>query len=178
MIRITGGKFRGRKLNTPTTSLTKPTMDRVREGVFSALQGDIYGTDVLDLFAGSGSYGFEAISRGAKSCCFVDNSFDAIKSLKENITTLSLMEICSTNQMDYVSFLSSSNKKFNIIFVDPPYKAYSYNEILNNILNNKVLSDEGIIVMESEDDLSFDESLFKKVKKYKYGLAKIYILRK
>lgn len=178
MIRITGGKYLGRKLTTPETTLTKPTMDRVREGVFSALQFDIYGKDVLDLFAGSGSYGFESLSRGAKSAHFVDDSLEAVKCLKENIKMLSLHDIAVVNQSDYISYLKSTNHKFDIIFVDPPYKAYSYNEIVELILSNNVLNEKGILVLESENDLDIDETNFSKVKKYKYGLAKVYILRK
>ena len=178
MIRITGGKYLGRKLLTPETDKTKPTMDRVREGVFNALQADIYDATVLDLFSGSGSYGFESLSRGAKSVSFVDCSLEAIKALKENISLLKEEKNTSTHQMDYVSYLNSNNKQFDIIFVDPPYKAYSYNEIVDLLLKSNSLSDNGIIVLESEDDLLLDESPFRKVKKYKYGLAKVYILRK
>ncbi len=178
MIRITGGKYLGKKINTPSTSLTKPTMDRVREGVFNALQGDIYDAAILDLFAGSGSYGFESLSRGARKTIFVDNNLDAVKCLNSNISLLKVFDNASIHQMDSMQYLRNTNEKFDIVFVDPPYKAYSYKLITEVIIDNDILSEKGIIVLESEDNLEIDERLFKKVKQYKYGLAKIYILRK
>ena len=178
MIRITGGKYLSRKLLTPETDATKPTMDRVRAGVFSALQGDIQGSNVLDLFAGSGSYGFESLSRGAKEATFVENGPFALKALQSNVKTLGVESEIKISPTDYLSFIHKCAEQFDIIFVDPPYKMFDYQEIVNNLLNNDLLTTDGIIVLESEDDLSIDESPFSKVKKYKYGLAKIYILRK
>lgn len=90
MLRITGGSFRSRLLKTPFSEATKPTMDKVRLGVFSSLNDRVINADVLDLFAGSGSYGFEALSRGAKSATFVDNGFEAIKCIKENAQVLDI----------------------------------------------------------------------------------------
>ena len=177
MIRITGGEDRSRLLETPNTTLTKPTMDRVREGVFSALGDDVRGAKVLDLFAGSGSYGFEALSRGAESATFVDSSYDAIKVLRRNAEVLKRSNI-SIKISDVLSFLSGNPGNFDIVFADPPYKLEVYEEVVKLLTERNILSENGIIVLESERDLNIDETLFKKVKKYKYGLAKIYIIRK
>ena len=177
MIRITGGEDRSRLLETPNTTLTKPTMDRVREGVFSALADDVGGAKVLDLFAGSGSYGFEALSRGAESATFVDSSYDAIKVLRRNAEVLKRSNI-SIKISDVLSFLSGNPGNFDIVFADPPYKLEVYEEVVKLLTERNILSENGIIVLESERDLNIDEALFKKVKKYKYGLAKIYIIRK
>ena len=177
MIRITGGEDRSRLLETPNTTLTKPTMDRVREGVFSALADDIRGAKVLDLFAGSGSYGFEALSRGAESATFVDSSYDAIKVLRRNAEVLKRSNI-SIKISDVLSFLTGNPGNFDIVFADPPYKLEVYEEVVKLLTERNILSENGIIVLESERDLNIDEALFKKVKKYKYGLAKIYIIRK
>ena len=177
MIRITGGEDRSRLLETPNTTLTKPTMDRVREGVFSALGDDVRGAKVLDLFAGSGSYGFEALSRGAESAIFVDSSYDAIKVLRRNAEVLKRSNI-SIKISDVLSFLSGNPGNFDIVFADPPYKLEVYEEVVKLLTERNILSENGIIVLESERDLNIDEALFKKVKKYKYGLAKIYIIRK
>ena len=177
MIRITGGEDRSRLLETPNTTLTKPTMDRVREGVFSALGDDVRGAKVLDLFAGSGSYGFEALSRGAESAIFVDSSYDAIKVLRRNAEVLKRSNI-SIKISDVLSFLSGNPGNFDIVFVDPPYKLEVYEKVVKLLTERNILSENGIIVLESERDLNIDEALFKKVKKYKYGLAKIYIIRK
>ena len=177
MIRITGGEFRSRLLETPNTNLTKPTMDRVRAGVFSAIGDSIKGSRVLDLFAGSGSYGYESLSRGASFATFVDSSRDAIKAINKNAENLHVKNF-NTFLGDFSSFLSGNPGNFDIIFVDPPYKLDVYENIVNTLLSNNILTSGGIIVLESERDLNIEESKFKSVRHYKYGLAKIYILRK
>ena len=177
MIRITGGENRSRLLETPNTTLTKPTMDRVREAVFSALGDAVKNANILDLFAGSGSYGFEALSRGAKAATFVDSSYDAVKVIRRNAQVLKRENICIKID-DVLSFLSGNPGNFDIIFVDPPYKLEIYEEVVKVLNERHIVSDNGIIVLESERELNIDESLFKSVKFYKYGLAKIYILRK
>ena len=176
MIRITSGEFRSRLLKTPDTSLTKPTMDKVRLGVFSAIGDRVIKAHVLDLFAGSGSYGFEALSRGASSACFVDNSHIANQCIKENANALKVNVSLYLN--DVISFLKETNDKYDLIFVDPPYKLDCYKEVVNLILERELLTNNGIIVLETENLLNIDESKFAKVKMYKYGLAKAYILRK
>ena len=144
MIRITGGIYRSRKLETPNTGLTKPTMDKVRAAVFNALGYEIENKKVLDLFSGSGSYSFEALSRNAS----------------------------------YVSYLEKSDKQFDIVFMDPPYKLDVYQNVLDLLDKNNLLQKDAIIVLESEKELPINENNYKKVKQYNYGLAKIYILRK
>ncbi len=177
MIRITGGQNRSRLLDTPNTELTKPTMDKVRSAVFSALGDKVVGASVLDLFAGSGSYGFESLSRGAKSAIFVDKSIDAIKCIKDNALKLKEdnFEIIRSDVLD---FLKQFNEKVDIVFVDPPYKLEVYEDIVKTLISNNSLNDGGIIVLESERELNIDKTMFKEVRFYKYGLAKVYILRK
>ncbi len=177
MIRITGGENRSRLLETPNTTLTKPTMDKVRAAVFNALGDAVRNARVLDLFAGSGSYGFEALSRGAKEATFVDSSFEAIKAVKKNATNLNRENVEILNN-DVLAFLHQNSKDFDIVFADPPYKLEVYEELVKTLLERKIISDGGIIVLESEKELNIDESQFKSVRFYKYGLAKIYILRK
>lgn len=177
MIRITGGEYRSRLLETPNTGLTKPTMDKVRAAVFSALGDLVNGASVLDLFAGSGSYGFEALSRGASRATFVDSSLEAIKVIKKNAENLKAQEVNIVNS-DALRFLEQNSQDFSIIFVDPPYKLQVYEDIVNIVISKKILKANGALVLESEKELNIDESLFKTVRFYKYGLAKIYILRK
>ena len=177
MIRITGGKNRSRLLETPNTILTKPTMDKVRLGVFSALGDSISNADVLDLFAGSGSYGFESLSRGAKSVTFVDKGLEAIESIKKNGEKLNEKNI-EIIKDDVLNYLQKTTGNFHIIFIDPPYKLDIYEEILKTLLSRKILTDNGIIVLESEHEIEIDKSCFADMRFYKYGLAKIYILRK
>lgn len=177
MIRITGGEHRSRLLVTPDTNLTKPTMDKVRAAVFSALGDSVKNARVLDLFAGSGSYGFEAISRGAVSATFVDMSNQAIDSIKKNAESLKVKNV-DIVKSDVLAFLEQNSQEFSIIFVDPPYKLDVYGAVVEKAFNNHILSENGIMVLESERELSIDESKFKSVRFYKYGLAKVYILRK
>ncbi len=177
MIRITGGENRSRLLETPNTTLTKPTMDKVRAAVFNALGDSVKFARVLDLFAGSGSYGFEALSRGAKEATFVDASYESIKVIKKNAANLNRENVEILNA-DVLSFLSQNIGDFDIIFADPPYKLDVYEAVVKTLIERKIVNDGGIIVLESEKELNIDESLFKSVRFYKYGLAKIYILRK
>ena len=177
MIRITGGEHRSRLLVTPDTNLTKPTMDKVRAAIFSAIGDSVRNATVLDLFAGSGSYGFEAISRGAQSATFVDMSNHAIDSIKKNAESLKVKNV-DIVKSDVLGFLEQNSKEFSIIFVDPPYKLDVYETVVEKALNNHILSENGIMVLESERELNIDESKFKSVRFYKYGLAKVYILRK
>ena len=177
MIRITGGENRSRLLETPNTTLTKPTMDKVRAAVFNALGDAVKNAKVLDLFAGSGSYGFEALSRGAKEVTFVDFSYEAIKVIKKNASNLNRENVEILNY-DVLGYLNQNSKEFDIIFADPPYKLDVYEALVKTLIERKIISDNGIIVLESEKELNIDESLFKSVRFYKYGLAKIYILGK
>ena len=177
MIRITGGTYRSRLLDTPSGTLTKPTMDKVRSAVFSALSNRIIGAKVLDLFAGSGSYGFESLSRGASHVTFVDKSYEAYSTIKNNAKKLNCTNF-TAEFGDSMLYLSANNHVFDIVFVDPPYKLEAYEDVVKTLLERKLLSDSGIIVLESERELNIDNSQFKDVRFYKYGLAKIYILRK
>lgn len=177
MIRITGGTNRSRLLATPNSTLTKPTMDKVRAAVFSAIGDATKNANVLDLFAGSGSYGFEALSRGANSATFIDKSHEAYKAIKENSKNLGYENV-EIILSDSLAFLSENQRKFSIIFVDPPYKLDVYEKVVETLIKGNVVEDNGIIVLESERELNLDSSLFKSVRFYKYGLAKIYIIRK
>ena len=177
MIRITGGENRSRLLETPNTTLTKPTMDKVRAAVFSALGDSVKNAIILDLFAGSGSYGFESLSRGAKHATFIDSSYDAIKAIQKNAHNLNRENVVIKNS-DVLAFLSGNPGNFDIIFVDPPYKLDVYEKLVSLVIEKDILSDNGIIVLESERELNIDQEKFKSVRFYKYGLAKIYIIRK
>ena len=176
MIRITGGKHRSRKLITPESNLTKPTMDKVRAAVFNALGDDIVNKSVLDLFSGSGSYGFEALSRGAKDVTFVDKQLLAIKAIKDNATALKEDNIKLFSQ-DVLTFLSNETNKYDVVFVDPPYKLDVYDKVLDLLETKQLLNENAIIVLESESLLNIKKEKYKKIKLYSYGLAKIYILR-
>lgn len=178
MIRITGGVFRSRLLKTPDSDKTKPTMDKARQGVFSSIGDSIVGSNVLDLFSGSGSYGFEALSRGCKKVVFVDRGKDQVKIIKGNARALGVENFIDINCCDALSFINKLNdEKFDFIFVDPPYKLDVYNTIIDIIFEKQLLNEHGVLILETENILNIDENLYK-IKLLKYGLAKIYILRR
>ena len=155
-MRIISGQFRGRKLKTLEGMNTRPTADRVKESLFNILSNKIYDSKVLDLFAGSGSLGLEALSRGATFCVFVDSSKEAINIVKENIKLCRQEENSKIINKDYIEALKILNDKFDIIFVDPPYS----NGIEVNVLKNikSIMSENGIAVIETDQtDIPPDE---------------------
>ena len=175
MIRITGGKHRSRKLVTPETTLTKPTMDKVRAGAFNALGNHLDGKRVLDLFCGSGSYGFESLSRGASFVDFVDQgkySKDTVKANAEALRESNYMFHLS----EVISFLNETDSKFDLIFMDPPYKLDIIDEACKVIEERKLLNKNGVIIVESEHEITFNEK-YAEIRHYTYGLAHVYLLR-
>lgn len=177
MIRITGGKNRSRLLTTPSTDKTKPTMDKVRAAVFNALQSKIVNSDVLDLFAGSGSYGFESESRGANFITFVDKTIESKNAIKENASSLGV-ENYEYIHSDAIAFLKDTNKQYDIIFADPPYALKVYDDIVRIVLERNLIKESGVLILETEHELNIEKSQFIDIRFYKYGLAKIYLLRK
>ena len=120
-MRVITGSARGMALKAPKGMDTRPTMDQVKEGIFSAIQFEVEGRRVLDLFAGSGQMGIEALSRGAKSAVFVDMREDACKVVRENLAKTRLEQNARVVRADYLSYLASARETFDLIFLDPPY---------------------------------------------------------
>lgn len=148
-MRIIAGRARGRKLIPPATMETRPTLDRVKESMFSIIQNYIQDAVVVDVFAGTGSLGLEATSRGAKEVYLVDRSVDAFSLLKKNIENLKFEDCCyALNKDSYeaLKYLANKGKVFNIIFIDPPYCREMIPEAIKIIYDNKLLSSDGIIV--------------------------------
>ena len=176
MIRIVSGKYRHLILKQPNVTSTRPTMDKVREALMSSLGFFIQNRTVLDLFAGSGALGLEALSRGAKKCVFVDNNFEAIKTIKENIRSLKIEEETEVIKNEYMSYLQNSNEIFSLVFLDPPYKEKdSYENVISYLLKEQRLSKDGIIVLESDFPFE-DDARFTKTKHYRYGIVHVTIL--
>ena len=172
-MRIISGKYKGKKLAGFNIDGTRPTMDRVKESLFGIIQNDIQECMFLDLFAGSGSVGIEALSNGAKECYFIDNSKEALKILNKNLDGITSGHIVSS---DYKSFLKTTNQKFDIIFLDPPYKANLINKCINIIVERDLLNDNGLIICEYETEHIDD--VFELIKEKKYGSKSIKIFRK
>ena len=156
-MRIISGKYAKRKIIAPKGSETRPTTDRFKETLFNIIENslkiDLKKKNVLDLFAGSGSLGLEAISRGAKNCTFIDKSIKAVKAIEENISFLKLNPCCDCYKLDVNKirkFTNDPNKKIDIIFSDPPYSKTGINEIaINNLIKKNWMKDSVYIFLET-----------------------------
>lgn len=175
-MRIVAGKYRHRIIDYPHSITTRPTMDKVREAFMSALGYDINNRVVLDLFSGSGALGIESLSRGASECYFVDNSKEAIDVIKKNLKSLNVTEKNHVILSSYKDFLEKNkNLKFSLVFLDPPYKEkHIYQEVIEFMLKNNMLSDDCIVVKEADIELNEDNN-FKKYRHYKYGSVHVNI---
>lgn len=154
-MRIITGSARGIQLQTLEGELiTRPTTDRVKEALFSMLQFDIEGRRVLDLFAGSGQLGLEALSRGAAKAVFIDSSREAVDIILKNAAKTRLKDRCSVCATDFKSYLASfsGREKFDIIFLDPPYKSEYMREALELIEKNGILAVNGVAVCETDTE--------------------------
>lgn len=158
MMRIITGKAKGIHLKTLEGEATRPTTERVKESVFSMLQFDIEGRSVLDLFAGSGQMGLEAVSRGAQDAVLVDRSKDAIRIIGENVEKTKLGVSCRVVQSDAVDYLRRNRgRKFDIVFLDPPYAADLYASALSALWECEAIKPTSMIVCESDDENPWGE---------------------
>jgi 16S rRNA (guanine966-N2)-methyltransferase len=154
-VRINAGVWRSRLLKFPDVEGLRPTPERVRQTVFNWLGQDLTGKSCLDLFAGTGAFGFEALSRNAKNVLMVENSTIAYKSLLQNQTLLNA-ENCQIMHQDSLQFLARNTQKFDVIFCDPPYNKAWFDKLLP-ILNQHV-SEEGVVYAEAEFEIKPTEN--------------------
>lgn len=182
MMRIITGKAKGIRLKTLEGDATRPTSERVKEAVFSMLQGDIENREILDLFSGSGQLALEAISRGAAHAVLVDRSLQAIKIITDNAEKTRLIDSCTIIKDEYLSFIRRSKaKKFDIVFLDPPYASGYYRPALKAMIDNEILKPTSLIVCESGEDGIFEddcdlEGKFNVIKQSRYSKTVITIL--
>ena len=183
MMRIITGRARGIQLVTLEGDMTRPTSERAKMAIFSSLQFELEGRRVLDLFAGSGQMGLEAVSRGADHAVLVDQSKDAVKIIQKNAEKTRLAEDCTVICSDFAEFLRQRRGKepFDIIFIDPPYAMRACKAAVETILENRLLKSHGILVLESAepDPLGTGTPLsekFEVVKSARYGAAYVNIL--
>ncbi len=182
-MRIISGYLKGKKIRLPKDSFTRPLKDLTKESIFNILQHsnlisfDIKKSIVLDLFCGVGSFGLECISRGAKNVVFIENYPEAIKILKKNILELDCQnktKIINNNIFERKNLDKLCNKKFEIIFLDPPYKEKRLSNLLNNILDLKLLKDNGIIIIHRhKKEKEIFPIKFNILKIKTYGISKI-----
>ena len=177
-MRVITGIARGKRLVTLDGKDVRPTSEKVKEALFSALQFDIEGRRILDLFAGSGQLGIEALSRGAKSATFVDSSNNSIKIIKKNLETTGFTDISKVVMCDYSSFSAMCRDCFDIAFLDPPYNEGLLLPALKSIL--PLMSDYGLIVCEYPPEVEIPESIggFAVYRTYRYGKINVTIYRK
>ena len=177
-MRVIAGKYRGKKLKEFEISSTKPTLDRVKESLFSSIQFDIIGARVLDLFSGTGALGIECLSRGSKSVDFVDTNHEAINIIKQNLQGIDgEHSVTNCDYMQYLTKVKSLRKKYDIVLLDPPFATDYGVKAIEYILANNLLSDDGIIMYEKDYNTAFElnvEGYTYKQKKYgTVGLVKI-----
>ena len=177
-MRINSGKFRGANLFLTNLETTRETSDMVRQAIFNLLTYKDF-NDVLDLFAGSGSMGFEALSRGAQCVYFNDLNKKACEIVKKNAIKLKSLDNVRISNMDYKDYLKSINHKFDFIILDPPYKMDNINEILKDILDNDLINEDGLISFEmnKETKVTPIEGLTI-LKERVYGIKKVVIYKK
>ncbi|MDP3791285.1 MAG: 16S rRNA (guanine(966)-N(2))-methyltransferase RsmD [Candidatus Omnitrophota bacterium] len=182
-MRIIGGEYRSRSIMMPKGVEIRPTQDKVREAIFNIL-GDINGKNVLELFAGSGAFGIEAISRGAGSVTFVDNNFRCAQTIGANLESLGVdhcrYDIMKANALSVLPRLARGEDRFDIIFLDPPYHKGMAKNCLINIDSYDILSPVGLVIIEhfKKDalDVKLERLLF--LDERRYGDTVVTILRK
>ena len=179
-MRVITGTARGMTLKAPKGMQTRPTMDQVKEALFSAIQFEVEGARVLDLFAGSGQLGIEALSRGAKEAVFVDARREAIAVVRGNLEKTRLLSQARLVCADYLAFLSGCRETFDLIFLDPPYAEIFLENALNRISEIDILQERGIIICERpiEKQLSAQIPGLYQAKNYRYGKTAITLYRR
>ena len=168
-MRIIAGKHKGRKLNAFDGVDIRPTSDRAREALFNTLQNDIFGAAFYDGFAGSGAVGIEALSRGAV-VTMTDVSPKSIKLIKDNLALIG--EKADVLQEDCIGFLKRTDKKFDVIFLDPPYALDVLENALRVIGERKILTENGLVIVEKDEWVAVEVDGLKFLKEKKYGKAK------
>ena len=175
-MRVITGMAKGMKLTAAPGQEIRPTADRVKESIFSAVQFDVEGRRVLDLFAGSGQMGVEALSRGAAGCVFVDNSDAAVNTIYKNLEHTGLSNAAKVVKADYKAFLQRADKRsFDLVFVDPPYSGGYAEKVIKAVQAFDILAPYAIIVLETARDerLKDDYGGIQKGREYVYGSTKI-----
>ena len=181
-MRIISGKYRSKKILQPRDKATRPLKDLTKESIFNIIAHSnkfnvvLEDSNILDLFSGVGSFGLECLSRGSAKSTFVENYKEVLIILKKNISSLNYEKEAIVIEKDILKTLDYKNfkEKFDIIFMDPPYKEKSLNLMLLQILNSKILDNEGIIIIhrqKNEED-SFPKE-FRIIEEKTYGISKV-----
>ena len=161
-MRVIAGKAKRLQLKTPKGMDTRPTTDRIKETLFNMIQDELYDICFLDLFSGSGGIGIEALSRGARMACFVEQNKSAVEVIKENLNTTQLVNQALVLNCSALASLSrlQGRDKFHVVFMDPPYGRGLEKEILQDALFFNILEEKALIIVESDLDTRFTEEEF------------------
>ena len=184
-MRIISGKFKGKKLFLPSDRSTRPLKDMVKESIFNLLEHsnkldlNLLNSSVLDLFSGCGTFGIECISRGSKNVYFFENYIKAIKVLKKNLLKIDQIKNYKIYENDCFTFFNSNKKigkEFDLIFIDPPYKELRINQLIEKIIEKRILSKRGLFVIHrhKKDKLPITEKI-NILDVRTYGISKVYI---
>tara|TARA_B100001057_G_scaffold282953_1_gene283342 strand:+ start:1284 stop:1844 length:561 start_codon:yes stop_codon:yes gene_type:complete len=184
-MRIISGKFKGKKLLLPSDRNTRPLKDIVKESIFNLLEHSnkfklsLSNSSILDLFSGCGSFGIECISRGSKNVYFFENYLKALEVLKKNLLKLDHDQNYKIFESDCFTFFNSNkiiNEKFDLIFIDPPYKELRINELIEKIIERRILGKKGLFVIHrhKKDKLPITEKI-NILDVRAYGISKVYI---
>jgi len=178
-MRVIAGQAKGHNLKAPEGLATRPTSDKVKGSLFSMITGHFYGAKVLDLFAGSGGLGIEALSRGSESCVFIDMSNDAVACIKANLEHTKLSEKGKVLKTDSLKYLETCSETFDLIMIDPPYHKGLAEKALEIISQRNLLSPEGIVSVERDDSEGDLKDFFPLVciKNKKYGRISLKIYK-
>ena len=183
-MRIISGKNKGKKITPPINKNTRPLRDIVKESIFNLIEHShkldvvLKNANILDLFSGSGSFGLESISRGAANVVFVESYFEALKVLKKNISSIEAGKISKVIEIDCFDYFKSRKitEKFNIIFLDPPYKEKKINLLIEKIKEEKILDKNGVFIIHrhKKDNIEITKKL-RIIEQRFYGISKIII---
>ncbi len=154
-MRIISGEHKGRVLSSVKKAKVRPSSDKVKGSIFNVLKDEVEGKKVLDLFAGSGNLGIEALSRGAESVTFVDSSLRSIRIIKRNLEQLDLEKRSKTVGKDCVRVLPKLQGKFGVVFADPPYLRNLVQKVIDSVVKFDILESDGILVLEHHKKESF-----------------------
>ena len=179
-MRVIAGTARSIPLKSRDGLQTRPTTDRVKVSMFNIIQFEIEGREVLDLFGGSGALGIEALSRGADNAVIVDNDPEAVSIIRDNLRRTKLQERAEVVRADYLSYLNSCKKQFDLVFLDPPYAEKFLENAIKRISEIDILKSGGIIVTERPAGKLLDCEYpgLERSKDYRYGKTVITLFRK
>ena len=174
-MRVISGIYKGKILEGFDIDGTRPTKDRVKESVFGSIQNKIRNSIFLDLFAGSGSIGIEALSNGASTCYFVENGNSILKILNNNLNSIENGVVINKDYLDALAYFNNNGIKFDIIYIDPPYHLGLMNKAIKYIEDNHLLNSNGIIICEYEEDIPVCN--YELVKSKKFGKTSVDIYK-